>query len=86
MESEKLKINDSYLFVHLWVVQHRDKLFHERLACNLLVEWRAASVHHDVEQAEREEDHAQIRSLQTSKKTVRHYLGTIKILTIFLSK
>ena len=65
MESNSLKKGvpikqsfNSYLFVHLWVVEHRDKLFHERLTCNLLVEWRAASVHHDIEQAEREEDHA----------------------------
>ena len=60
----------TYLFVHLRVVEHGDELLHEGLAGDLLVEWRAAPVHEDVDEAEREENHAQLCHLQATQNTV----------------
>lgn len=54
----------TYLRVHLWVVQHGDKLLKEELAGNLLVERCVATVDEDVEDTKREEDHSQLRHLQ----------------------
>ena len=67
-----------YLFVHLGVVEHGDELLHEALAGDLLVERRAASVHKDIDEAEGEEDHAQLSHRQSTQNAVWHYLGTMK--------
>ena len=68
----------AYVFVHLRVVEHGDELLHEGLVCDLLVEGCAASVHKDVDQAQRKEKHAQLSHLQSLQNIVSNYLSTTK--------
>ena len=76
----------TYLFVHLRIVEHGNELFHEGLPRDLLVERCATLVHQDVKEAEREEDHSQLRHLQSAQQVFRHYLGTMTTQPVSMNK
>lgn len=63
------------LLIHLGVVEHGDELLHEGLVRNLLVERGLALVHQDVQQAQGEEDHSELRHLESLQELVGDDLG-----------
>ena len=65
----------AYLLIHLGVVEHGDELLHEGLVRNLLVERGLALVHQDVQQAQGEEDHSELRHLESLQELVGDDLG-----------
>ena len=62
--------------VHLGVVQHGHKLFHECLASDLFVKGSVASVDQNVEQTEAEKDDAELLKAKSLKKLFANDLGT----------
>ena len=60
--------------MHFRVVEHRDELLHEVLVADLFVERGVATVHEDVEHAEREENDLRVWHCKAAQQLIRHYL------------
>ena len=74
-ESEMFHIivkKSTYFFWHIFVVHHRDELLHERWCSNLLVEWRTALVHDDIEKTKSEKDYLELICLEPSFDSLGH--------------